>query len=170
MLFNSVEYAIFLPVVFLVYWFLLNKSLTLQNIFILLVSYLFYSFWDWRFLFLLAFSTFLDFFTGLRISNATSAAKRKTWLFISVFVNLGFLGFFKYYNFFIESFADLLGAMGLKAHLTTLNIILPVGISFYTFHGLSYVFDIYNNKIRPTTNWIDYALFVSFFPLLVAGP
>ncbi|HRP54767.1 MBOAT family O-acyltransferase [Agriterribacter sp.] len=134
------------------------------------MSYLFYSFWDWRFLFLLAFSTFLDFFTGLRISNATSAAKRKTWLFISVFVNLGFLGFFKYYNFFIESFADLLGAMGLKAHLTTLNIILPVGISFYTFHGLSYVFDIYNNKIRPTTNWIDYALFVSFFPLLVAGP
>lgn len=170
MFFNSFEYAIFLPIIFIIYWFILNKNLKLQNLFLLISSYFFYSCWDWKFLFLLAFSTILDYISGLKIYNSNTQIKKKIWLIISVSINLGFLGFFKYYNFFIESFADLIQKLGFTAHYSILNIILPVGISFYTFHGLSYVFDIYNKKIKPSHNWIEYALFVSFFPLLVAGP
>lgn len=170
MFFNSFEYAIFLPIIFIIYWFILNKNLRIQNLFVLLASYFFYSCWDWKFLFLLAFSTILDFTSGLKIYETNTQTKKKIWLIVSVSINLGFLGFFKYYNFFIESFADLIQKLGFTAHYSTLNIVLPVGISFYTFHGLSYVFDIYNKKIKPTHNWIEYALFVSFFPLLVAGP
>lgn len=170
MLFNSGIFAIFFIVVFFLYWFVLNKSLKWQNIFLALCSYFFYACWDWRFMFLLAFSTFLDYFSGIQIDKYDSKAKRKFWLVLSVGINLGFLGVFKYYNFFVESFADLLGWFGLNAHFSTLNIILPVGISFYTFHGLSYVLDIYYGKIKPTRNVVDYSLFVSFFPLLVAGP
>ena len=121
-------------------------------------------------MFLLAFSTVLDFISGLKIEKAHSKINKKIWLVLSVGLNLGFLGVFKYFNFFVESFTELLMAIGLTAHISTLNIILPVGISFYTFHGLSYVFDIYNNKIKPCHSWINYSLFVSFFPLLVAGP
>lgn len=170
MFFNSFEYAIFLPIIFIIYWFILNKNLRIQNLFVLLASYFFYSCWDWKFLFLLAFSTILDFTSGFKIYESNTQTKKKIWLIVSVSINLGFLGFFKYYNFFIESFADLIQKLGFTAHYSTLNIVLPVGISFYTFHGLSYVFDIYNKKIKPTHNWIEYALFVSFFPLLVAGP
>ncbi len=170
MLFNSINFAVFLPIVFIIYWFIVHKNLKQQNFFLLAASYFFYGFWDWRFLFLLAFSTFLDYFTGLKIHHSTSRKKKKIWLLISLITNLGFLGFFKYYNFFIASFAGIIQNFGLTPHYSTLNVILPVGISFYTFHGLSYVFDIYNNRIKPTTNWIDYTLFVSFFPLLVAGP
>lgn len=170
MFFNSIPFAIFFLIVFIVYWFVVNKSPRLQNKFLLIASYFFYGCWDWRFLFLLAFSTLLDFVTGLKIYQADSLNTKKTCLAVSVIVNLGFLGFFKYYNFFTESFASLLQSGGFKPDFYTLNIILPVGISFYTFHGLSYVFDIYNGKIKPTTNWVDYSLFVSFFPLLVAGP
>jgi D-alanyl-lipoteichoic acid acyltransferase DltB (MBOAT superfamily) len=112
----------------------------------------------------------LDYFTGLKIFVAESKRRKKTWLLISVIINLGFLGFFKYYNFFIDSFSELLTEIGFQPHIWTLRIILPVGISFYTFHGLSYVLDIYNEKIKPTKNIIDYSSFVSFFPLLVAGP
>jgi D-alanyl-lipoteichoic acid acyltransferase DltB (MBOAT superfamily) len=137
---------------------------------LIIASYIFYGFWDYRFLFLLAFSTSLDYFTGLKIFEAESKNHKKRWLLISIIINLGFLGFFKYYNFFIESFADLLQFVGLRANMWTLKIMIPVGISFYTFHGLSYVLDIYNGKIKPTKNIIDYSLFVSFFPLLVAGP
>lgn len=170
MLFNSFEYALFLPLIFIIYWFALGKSTKFQNMFLLLASYFFYGCWDWRFLFLLIFSTFLDFFTGLKIADSQNVKAKKIWLWLSVGINLGFLGFFKYYNFFIEQFADLLRLFGLTPHMSTLNIILPVGISFYTFHGLSYVFDIYFGKIKPTKNWVNYSLFVSFFPLLVAGP
>jgi D-alanyl-lipoteichoic acid acyltransferase DltB (MBOAT superfamily) len=170
MFFNSIPFAIFLPVVFILYWFVTKNSMQLQNRFLLLASYFFYSCWDWRFLFLLVFSTFLDFATGLKIYKTETIKAKKVWLAISVIINLGFLGFFKYYNFFTESFAALLQSAGFKPHFETLKIILPVGISFYTFHGLSYVFDIYNGKIKPTSNWINYSLFVSFFPLLVAGP
>lgn len=170
MLFNSLSFAIFFPIVFLTYWALNKKNYKWQNIFLLLASYFFYGCWDWRFVFLLAFSTALDYFSGLKIYDSQNKATRKTWLIISVGLNLAFLGFFKYYNFFIDSFADLLRNIGFEPHYSTLNIILPVGISFYTFHGLSYVFDIYNNKIKPTRNIVDYTLFVSFFPLLVAGP
>ncbi|WP_316844703.1 MBOAT family O-acyltransferase [Pedobacter psychrodurus] len=170
MLFNSISFACFLPIVFLLYWFIFNKSLKFQNILLLTASYFFYSCWDWRFLFLLAFSTLLDFYSGLAIQSSKSQYQRKFWLLLSVVINLGFLAYFKYYNFFVESFADLMSKSGFQANVVTLKIILPVGISFYTFHGLSYVFDIYNRKITPTTNFVQYSLFVSFFPLLVAGP
>lgn len=170
MLFNSTSFLIFLPIVFLLYWFVFNKNLKAQNILLLVSSYFFYGCWDWRFLFLLAFSTALDYYTGLKIYRSENQKWRKTWLCISVIVNLSFLGFFKYFNFFAESFTSLLNGVGMNASPVLINIILPVGISFYTFHGLSYVFDIYNRKIKPTTNVVDYSLFVSFFPLLVAGP
>lgn len=170
MLFNSISFLIFLPIVFGLYWFVFHKNLKSQNILLLIASYFFYCSWDWRFGFLLAFSTFLDYYTGLKIFDSDNPFYRKMWLTISVVVNLGFLGFFKYYNFFIDSFADFLKIFGLNPNFYTLSIVLPVGISFYTFHGLSYVFDIYNKKIIPTRNPIDYSLFVSFFPLLVAGP
>jgi len=170
MFFNSLNYAFFLPIIFICYWFFSFKSYRIQNIQLLLASYVFYAFWDWRFLFLLMFSTLLDYFTGLQIHASTSKQNKRIWLTISVITNLGFLCFFKYYNFFSSSFAILLGHFGLISHASTLSLILPVGISFYTFHGLSYVFDIYNEKIKPRTNIIDYSLFVSFFPLLVAGP
>lgn len=122
------------------------------------------------FFFLLIFSTFLDFFSGLKIHGSTGKKSKKAWLIISIVINLGFLGFFKYYNFFIDSFSELLELSGFTVNKWTLNIILPVGISFYTFHGLSYVLDVYHQRIRPTTNFIDYSLFVCYFPLLVAGP
>ncbi len=170
MFFNSIEYAIFLPVVFILYWFVFKKSYKIQNLLLVISSYFFYACWDWRFMFLLGFSTILDFVSGLQIAKAHSKVSKKIWLILSVGINLGFLGIFKYYNFFVESFAELLASVGLTAHFTTLNIILPVGISFYTFHGLSYVFDIYNDKIKPCHSWVNYSLFVSFFPLLVAGP
>jgi len=170
MLFNSASFALFLPIVFLCYWFVVNKSLKAQNILLLIASYFFYACWDWRFVFLLAFSTVLDFYAGIKIFELKKQSQRKLWLIISVGINLCFLGVFKYYNFFAESFAELLSNFGLKLHYSTLNIILPVGISFYTFHGLSYVFDIYYQRIKPTYNFVDYTLFVCFFPLLVAGP
>jgi alginate O-acetyltransferase complex protein AlgI len=170
MLFNSANFALFLPIVFLCYWFVVNKNLKAQNILLLVASYFFYACWDWRFVFLLAFSTVLDYYSGIKISELQKQSQKKLWLVLSVGINLGFLGVFKYYNFFADSFADLLNNFGLQVHYSTLNIILPVGISFYTFHGLSYVFDIYYQRIKPTYNFVDYTLFVCFFPLLVAGP
>lgn len=170
MLFNSLSFAGFLPVVFLLYWFATKGDLKLQNILLLISSYFFYACWDYRFLFLLMFSTFLDYFTGIKMHEAGTRNRKIFWFCLSVCINIGFLGFFKYYNFFASSFAEGLSHLGLRANFWTLKIILPVGISFYTFHGLSYVIDIYKNRIRPERNYIDYALFVSFFPLLVAGP
>lgn len=170
MLFNSIEFAIFLPIVFLLYWFVFNKNLTKQNLLILLVSYVFYAWWDWRFLFLLAFSTFLDYFSGLKIEQATSQAKSKFWLITSIGINLGFLGFFKYYNFFVTEMATALENAGIHINVWTLKVILPVGISFYTFHGLSYIIDVYKKRIVAERNFVEYAVFVSYFPLLVAGP
>lgn len=170
MLFNSISFVIFFPIVFLLYWFATGRSLKVQNVLLMVASYYFYACWDWRFLFLLIFSTLLDYFSGIKIYNAVGRKNKLFWLWLSIGINLGFLGVFKYYNFFVSSFADGLSALGFPAHFSTLNIILPVGISFYTFHGLSYVLDIYNEKITPEKNFIDYSLFVSFFPLLVAGP
>lgn len=170
MLFNSIAFAVFFPVVFILYWFVCHRSLRLQNILLLLSSYFFYSCWDWRFVFLLAFSTLLDYVTGLKIASSSIQRQKKFWLTLSIVVNLGFLGIFKYYDFFAESFTELMDGFGLYVHPATLNVILPVGISFYTFHGLSYVIDIYRNRITPERNPVDYAVFVSFFPLLVAGP
>ena len=170
MLFNSINFAIFLPIVFFLYWFVANKNYKHQNILLLVASYFFYACWDYRFMFLLIFSTLLDYFTGLKMFDAKTSFGKKFWFWLSIGVNLGFLGFFKYYNFFAESFAEALANFGLHVDVWMLNVILPVGISFYTFHGLSYVIDIYYNKIKPERNFIDYAVFVSFFPLLVAGP
>lgn len=170
MIFTSIGFVIFLPIVFILYWFVTNKSLKFQNILLLVVSYFFYACWDWRFLFLLIFSTFLDYFTGLKIYDAKSNKKKVFWLCLSICINLGFLGVFKYYNFFSSSFADALSLLGMKTQFWTLKVILPVGISFYTFHGLSYVLDIHFNRIKPERNFISYSVFVSFFPLLVAGP
>lgn len=170
MLFNSISFAIFLPIVFFLYWFFTNKNLKLQNLLLLVASYYFYACWDWRFMFLLMFSTFLDYYTGLKIEESKNQNLRKFWLWLSVGINLGFLGFFKYYNFFAESFAEMLQNFGLQVNPWTLKVILPVGISFYTFHGLSYVLDIYFKRIKAERNFVEYAVFVSFFPLLVAGP
>ncbi|MGG7664194.1 MBOAT family O-acyltransferase [Dyadobacter sp. BHUBP1] len=170
MLFNSIEFAVFLPGVFTLYWLLPSNTVKYQNILVLIASYFFYGCWDWRFLGLLGFSTLLDFYSGLRIHSSQSPGARKLWLVASVTINLGFLAYFKYFGFFVESFAELLSSNGLQAYSSALRIVLPIGISFYTFHGLSYVFDIYNRKVTPTTDFVDYALFVSFFPLLVAGP
>ena len=170
MLFNSLNFAIFLPIVFLLYWFVTNKHLNLQNALLLVASYFFYACWDWRFLFLLIFSTLLDYYTGLKMQDAENQKVKRFWFWLSVTVNLGFLGVFKYYNFFAESFADSLSHFGFQINPYTLSIILPVGISFYTFHGLSYVIDIYKDRIKAERNFVDYAVFVSFFPLLVAGP
>ncbi|OIV43173.1 MBOAT family O-acyltransferase [Flavobacterium johnsoniae] len=170
MFFNSIAFAIFLPIVFLLYWFVFNKNKSTQNALLIIASYYFYSCWDWRFLFLLVFSTFLDYYTGIQIEKGKSENSRKFWFWLSILVNLGFLGIFKYYNFFAASFSDLLTSVGLKASPILLNVVLPVGISFYTFHGLSYVIDIYYKRIRAEYNFVDYSLFVSYFPLLVAGP
>jgi D-alanyl-lipoteichoic acid acyltransferase DltB (MBOAT superfamily) len=170
MLFNSLSFAIFLPIVFLLYWFVAGRSFRIQNVLLLLASYYFYSCWNWHFLFLLVFSTGLDYFTGLKMADAPNKKVKQFWFWLSVIVNLGFLGIFKYYNFFITSFAEALAHAGVQVHYSTLQVILPVGISFYTFHGLSYVIDIYNDRIKPERDFINYSLFVSFFPLLVAGP
>jgi len=167
MLFNSSSFLIFLPIAFGLYWCVFNKKLNFQNGLLLIASYYFYSCWDWRFSFLLLFSTVLDYYTGLQIDTKKS---KKLWLWISVIINLGFLGVFKYYNFFVDSFDSLLTSFGYNGSPTLINVILPVGISFYTFHGLSYVIDIYKNRISPERNFVNYAVFVSFFPLLVAGP
>ena len=170
MLFNSIEFAIFLPLVFLLYWFVFQKNNSKQNLLILLVSYVFYAWWDWRFLFLLAFSTFLDFFSGLKIEQAKSQAQSKFWLILSIGINLGFLGFFKYYNFFVTELTAAIANAGITIDPWTLKVILPVGISFYTFHGLSYIIDVYKKRIIAEKNFVDYSVFVSYFPLLVAGP
>jgi len=170
MLFNSLSFAIFLPVVFFLYWFATNKDYKKQNILLLAASYFFYACWDYRFLFLLIFSTVLDYATGIKMSEAPNQHKKRFWFWLSIVINLGFLGIFKYYNFFADSFAGALSHFGLHVNVWTLKVILPVGISFYTFHGLSYVIDIYKDRIKPEKNYIDYAVFVSFFPLLVAGP
>ncbi|MEO8768978.1 MAG: MBOAT family O-acyltransferase [Ferruginibacter sp.] len=170
MLFNSLSFAIFFPIVFLLYWFVTNKSLKAQNLLLLVASYYFYACWDYRFLFLLIFSTLLDYFTGLKMEGTENKKMKTFWFVLSVVINLGFLGFFKYYNFFVSSFSEMVSHFGFKPNVWTLKVILPVGISFYTFHGLSYVIDIYKGRIKAERNFIEYSVFVSFFPLLVAGP
>ena len=170
MLFNSIDFAIFLPVFFLLYWFVTNINLKLQNFLIVVASYLFYGWWDWRFLSLIIFSTIVDFLVGLMLSKEENETKRKALLWTSILVNIGFLGFFKYYNFFIENFTTAFSFFGNEIQTNSLNIILPIGISFYTFQTLSYSIDVYRKKLEPTKDYIAFAAFVSFFPQLVAGP
>lgn len=170
MLFNSIDFAIFLPLVFVLYWFVTSKNLKLQNILVVVASYVFYGWWDWRFLSLILFSTIVDYTTGQLIFKEDKQVRRKIFLWISIIVNLGFLGFFKYYNFFAENFVQAFTFLGHPIKANSLNIILPVGISFYTFQTLSYTIDIYKRKLEPTKDFIAFAAFVSFFPQLVAGP
>ncbi len=170
MQFNTIDFAFFLPIVFLFYWFVVGKSVRLQNIFLIIASYTFYGWWDWRFLFLILLSTVVDFCVGIGFKKYKRDAKRKLLLVISVFTNLGILVFFKYYNFFVESFSSVFTFLGSDISYRSLNIILPVGISFYTFQTLSYTIDVYKNRLEPTSDFVSFAAFVSFFPQLVAGP
>jgi len=170
MLFNSIDFAIFLPIVFILYWFVTNKNLKLQNLLIVAASYLFYGWWDYRFLSLILFSTLVDYSVGRRLRTENNQTIRKVLLWTSIIVNLGFLGFFKYYNFFLDNFITAFSFFGSEINANSLNIILPVGISFYTFQTLSYSIDVYKRKLEPTKDFIAFSAFVSFFPQLVAGP
>lgn len=169
MFFNSLDFAIFFPVVFILYW-LVSQKLFLRNLLILIASYVFYGWWDWRFLFLIVISSIVDFIVGQKLYKAENLKKRKGLLIISLAVNLGFLVYFKYMNFFIETFVDSFRLFGKELEVSTLNIILPVGISFYTFQTLSYTIDIYRKQLEPTKDWLAFFSFVAFFPQLVAGP
>lgn len=170
MLFNSFEFLAFFALVFFIYWRFLTKNVQLQNLFLLIVSYVFYAWWDWRFLSLIIISSILDFYVGKAIFASNYQKKRKLMLVLSLSINLGFLGFFKYFNFFIDSLVNALTSLGIQSNPHSLRIILPVGISFYTFQTLSYTLDIYNKKLEPTKDAISFFAFVSFFPQLVAGP
>ena len=170
MLFNSIDFAIFLPIVFMLYWFVTNKNLKLQNLLIVISSYIFYGWWDWRFLSLILFSTILDYSIGISLSKQVNQNKRKMLLWISILMNLGFLGFFKYYNFFLANFMTAFSFFGTEINANSLNIILPVGISFYTFQTLSYTIDVYKRQLETTKDFIAFSAFVIFFPQLVAGP
>ncbi len=174
MLFNSIQFAIFLPIVFLLYWFVFDSfikksknQLRLQNAFVVMASYVFYGWWDWRFLLLIAFTSFCSWGSGLLIAKAETRKKAKTWMWLNIVLNLGILALFKYYDFFASEFAELfnVSTVGLL-----LKVILPVGISFYTFQALSYSIDIYRGKIEPTKDIVAFFAFISFFPQLVAGP
>lgn len=171
MVFNSITFFVFFVIFFNVYW-ILNKytSTKIRNLFTLLASYFFYGWWDYRFLALIFISSVSDYIIGLRIFQARTHKTKKIYLIISLMINLGILGFFKYYNFFIDSFLDFASIFNLSLNVYTLSIILPVGISFYTFQTLSYTIDIYKGKLKPTHDIVSFFTFVAFFPQLVAGP
>ncbi len=170
MLFNSITFFVFLPIVFLLYWFVIKKNLRNQNLFVLVASYVFYGWWDWRFLSLIFISSLSDYILGLKIDSAIGVKRKKVLLIISIVINLGILGFFKYYNFFVDSFVELFDLFGITLNRGTLVVLLPVGISFYTFQTLSYTIDVYRGKLKPTKKVIAFFAFVAFFPQLVAGP
>lgn len=169
MLFNSFEFLLFLPIVYILYWFVFNRSLPIQNLLLLLSSYFFYGWWSWQFMGLLMLSTLIDYLYGFGVASSNKKHS-KFFLFLSIVNNLGILAVFKYYNFFILQFKEAFSLIGVTMNPTLIEVALPVGISFYTFHGMSYVIDIYHGKQKPVRNFVDYAVFVSFFPLLVAGP
>ncbi len=170
MLFNSFGFAFFLPAVFLIYWFAVNKNLLFQNIFLLLASWLFYGLYSWRFLLLLISVSLLNYIIGIRIEESRSDKTRKLWFAAGLVINIGTLFLFKYYNFFVKNFIDLLSLSGYKLSVSTLKIILPVGISFYTFLSLSYIIDIYRKNLTPGRNIAEVMLSLSFFPIILAGP
>ena len=174
MLFNSFEYLLFLPIVFLLYWFVFDYALRSckhqllwQNFFVVIASYIFYGWWDWRFLILIAITTILSFLSGLGIERARSQRGKKAVMIANIVVNLGILGVYKYYDFFAREFAEL---FGIESDFLLLHLILPVGISFYTFQALSYAIDVYRKQIEPTHDIVAFTAFLSFFPQLVAGP
>ncbi len=174
MLFNSFEFALFLPIVFLLYWFVFDYALSkckhqllLQNLFIVVASYIFYGWWDWRFLILIAITTILSFLSGIGIEKALTQRGKKAVMIANIVVNLGILGVYKYYDFFAQEFAQL---FGIESDFLLLHLILPVGISFYTFQALSYSIDVYRKQIAPCHDIVAFTAFLSFFPQLVAGP
>ncbi len=167
MLFNSVEFALFFAIIVAAYWWSLPRF---RNPILLGASYFFYANWDWRFLGLLLISTVVDFTIGQRLRTAQDPARRKLLLTTSMAVNLGILGLFKYANFFIDSFAELVGGLGLNPNEPFLSVVLPVGISFYTFQTMSYTIDVYRRRLEPVDDIILFATFVAYFPQLVAGP
>lgn len=169
MVFNSASFALFFIVVYILY-LLLQKHLKLQNRLLLIASCIFYGWWDWRFLFLIFFTITVDFYASHAVQKNETTAKRKLFLTLSIVSNLSILCFFKYFNFFMESFERLFNVFGLTVNAPVLNLILPVGISFYTFQSMSYVVDVYRRQIKPADHWLDYAAYVSYFPQLVAGP
>lgn len=166
MSFNSIEFAIFLPFVFLIYWYVLRQYTRLQNIFLLIVSYLFYGWWDWRFLSLIIITTSSTYLTAL----LSQKHNKRLWTSFNVIINIGILIYFKYFNFFSDNFKEILSFFGMTADWVTLDILLPVGISFYTFQAIGYSIDVYKNKIKPTKDYIAFSTFIAFFPQLVAGP
>ena len=170
MLFNSIEFAIFLPVVFMLYWFITNKNLSVQNVFLLIASYFFYGWWDRRFLCLLAMLSLTNYLLGVGIGNTLTDRRGKIWMITGLIINLGVLGVFKYYNFFIDSFINLVSLVGYNLPRSTTKIIIPMGISFYVFLSLSYIIDIYKNKLTANRNIIEVLLSLSFFPIILAGP
>lgn len=170
MLFNSFEFAVFMPLVFALYWGLARWGTRPQNALLLVASYLFYGWWDWRFLSLIFLSSLLDFALGLAIDRSDAPTRRRALMWTSVGVNLGILGVFKYYNFFADALTQALRPLGVEPGFVTLRLILPVGISFYTFQTLSYTLDIYRGRMRATSDWLGFFTFVAFFPQLVAGP
>ncbi|MBI5308856.1 MAG: MBOAT family protein, partial [Planctomycetes bacterium] len=167
MLFNSTEFLVFFGFFFAIYWVLPHK---LQNRFLLAGSYFFYGSWNWKFLSLLIISTVIDYYCGIFIDESADEKRKKRFLLLGLFASLGMLGFFKYAGFFIAEASALLSMLGLRENISTLKIILPIGISFYTFQSMSYYIDIYRKKLKPEKNFLDYALYVAFFPQLVAGP
>jgi alginate O-acetyltransferase complex protein AlgI len=169
-LFNSIEFLFFLLIVLLIYWNVLGKNRKAQNTFLLVASYVFYGWWDWRFLSLIIVSSLGDYIIGLKLDGTDDQRKRRWLVASSLTINLGLLGFFKYFNFFIEEAAAMAGGLGFQVNITSLEIILPVGISFYTFQTLSYTIDIYRKKLKASRNVVDFFAYVSFFPQLVAGP
>ena len=170
MLFNSFEFFVFLPLVFGLYWYVAARNLAARNLLLLAASYTFYGWWDWRFLGLIALSTVVDYAVGRGLAVTSAAGRRRLLLLLSLGTNLGLLGFFKYWNFFIDSWVQAWGSLGVEMHPFTLQIILPVGISFYTFQTLSYTIDVYRRRIDATDDPVAFAAFVAFFPQLVAGP
>jgi len=170
LLFNSFEFAVFLPLVFILYWYVFNKNLKVQNAFLLVVSYIFYGWWDWRFLSLIFVSSLVDFQIGKSLNLAEKPGHRKFLLALSILINLGILGFFKYFNFFAESFVSAFSLFGKSFEVNRLELLLPVGISFYTFQTMSYSIDVYLKKMKGTSDFIQFFAYVSFFPQLVAGP
>ena len=170
MLFNSIAFGVFLPIVFILYWILQKGPLRLHNFFLIVASYAFYAYWDYRFLALVIISSIVCYVAGLWIAKTEEKSRRKTLLIISLVINLGILGFFKYFNFFITSFSELLNSIGINSSMSTLQLILPLGISFYTFKVITYTVDIYRREMEPTKDIVAFFAFVSFFPTMIAGP
>jgi D-alanyl-lipoteichoic acid acyltransferase DltB (MBOAT superfamily) len=170
MLFNSLDFALFLPIVFALYWFVFQKNLKGQNALVLVASYVFYGWWDWSFLWLILFSTLINYFFAIGLGKYDKERTRKLILWSSVALNMGFLGFFKYYNFFLDNFIQAFSFFGNPITIRGLDIVLPVGISFYTFQTMSYTIDVYRKQLEPTKDFIAFSAYVSFFPQLVAGP